>query len=404
MSKKFEKLTRPVMRSLSPGQHIMEHGIRYTKLPNGDGRFAVDLKVARRRVHRVFGLESEGVTRQQCEEFIEQVRTEARQNRLKLPKGKTREYGFKEAAKEYLKRQHEEGGKDLPKKTLRLDLHLNPYFGQKPLSELSNFEFEKYKKHRKDQGAKPATINRELAVISHMLNKAVEWGWISHLPGKVKLLKEDNARIVYLTAEECSRLLQAAKNDANKQIYMFILIGLETAMRRSEMLSIRIRDINIPERSIYIPKAKAGARVQPITDRLARFLTKHLQSVPRDQEWLFPSIGAVKTKTGHTTAIEEPFKRVVKAAGLNTSEVVIHTLRHTATTHLVQAGIDLPTVQAITGHKTPAMVHRYAHFNSGHIRAAMMKLEQKYQSANVVPVTLGRRNAADSEKIKSPLG
>ena len=49
--------------------------------------------------------------------------------------------------------------------------------------------------------------------------------------------------------------------------------------------------------------------------------------------------------------IEKPFRRVVKTAGMNPKEVVRHTLRHTAITHLVQAGVDLPTVQRISGHK-----------------------------------------------------
>jgi hypothetical protein len=54
-----------------------------------------------------------------------------------------------------------------------------------------------------------------------------------------------------------------------------------------------------------------------------------------------------------------------------------HTLRHTAITHLAQAGVDLPTVKRISGHKTLAMVERYAHQNGAHIGAAMDKLESR---------------------------
>jgi site-specific recombinase XerD len=43
----------------------------------------------------------------------------------------------------------------------------------------------------------------------------------------------------------------------------------------------------------------------------------------------------------------------------------------------VQAGVDLPTVQKISGHKTLAMVARYAHANGAHIDAAMDKLETR---------------------------
>ncbi|WP_439570261.1 tyrosine-type recombinase/integrase [Roseovarius mucosus] len=52
-----------------------------------------------------------------------------------------------------------------------------------------------------------------------------------------------------------------------------------------------------------------------------------------------------------------------------------HTLRRTAVTHLVQAGVDLPTVQRISGHNTLSMVARYAHQRGSHIEAAMDQLE-----------------------------
>jgi site-specific recombinase XerD len=61
-------------------------------------------------------------------------------------------------------------------------------------------------------------------------------------------------------------------------------------------------------------------------------------------------------------------------------QVVRHTLRHTAITHLVQAGVDLPTVQRISGHRTLQMVVRYSHQNGEHIRAATDKLDERYRS------------------------
>ena len=77
--------------------------------------------------------------------------------------------------------------------------------------------------------------------------------------------------------------------------------------------------------------------------------------------------------------IEKPWTRVVIKAGLNPRVVVRHTLRHTAITHLVQAGVDLPTVKRISGHKTMQMIERYGHQNGVHIQAAMNKLEERYR-------------------------
>jgi site-specific recombinase XerD len=77
----------------------------------------------------------------------------------------------------------------------------------------------------------------------------------------------------------------------------------------------------------------------------------------------------------HTKWIEKVFRRVVAAASLDPKQVLRHTLRHTAITHLVQAGVDLPTVQRISGHKTLRMVVRYSHQNGEHLQAAMDKLD-----------------------------
>ena len=66
-------------------------------------------------------------------------------------------------------------------------------------------------------------------------------------------------------------------------------------------------------------------------------------------------------------------------AGLDVKQIIRHTLRHTAITHLVQAGVDLPTVQRISGHKLLQMIERYSHQNGAHIQEAMDKLEERYE-------------------------
>lgn len=129
-------------------------------------------------------------------------------------------------------------------------------------------------------------------------------------------------------------------------------------MRRMEILSIRIENIDLQRRVIYVPQAKGGAREQPITEYLALILKGYVKAGDEEQKWLFPS---TRSASGYTMNIEKSFRRVVAAAGLDLRQVVRHTLRHTAITHLVQAGVDLPTVQRISGHKTLQMVVRYSH-------------------------------------------
>lgn len=398
MAKAFVKLDRLNLRKLKPGQKVTEQGITFERLQNSDGLYSVNIMVDGIRIHRVVGRESDGTTRTQAEDFIEKARTDARHDRLTLPKGRKVALSFKDAAIKYIVKLKESGGKNIPTKEQHLHQHLMPFFSDMPLSKLGTFDVERYKKHRlaqvvqaggdwrsgkrvpRDSGrtTSPGTVNRELATLSHLFSNALEWNWVATAKPRMKRMKEGEGRIVYLTTEQAQRFLKACKASDNAQLYPFVLIALETSMRMSEVLSIRKENINLAQRTIYIQKAKAGARDQPITDNLVQFLERYLvESVAQSSEWLFPSALSV---SGHTVAIQKPFKQAAIDAGLDPTQVVRHTLRHTAVSHLVQSGVDLPTVKRISGHKTLQMVERYAHQNGEHIKAAMDKLQQRMSS------------------------
>lgn len=219
----------------------------------------------------------------------------------------------------------------------------------------------------------------ELAALSHLFNMAIEWEWIDRRPAKIKRFREGTGRLNYLTADQVTRFVERAKADRSPVIYPFIVIALETSMRKMEVLSIRREHVDVDRQVIHIPVAKGGTREQPITKHLASYLSGYLAGLPKGCPWLFPSLGA---KSGHTMGVRKPFRRVVEAAGLDLETVVRHTLRHTAITHLVQAGVDLPTVKRISGHKTLAMVERYAHQNGEHIQSAMDRLQERLKLAS----------------------
>ena len=87
---------------------------------------------------------------------------------------------------------------------------------------------------RKDEGAKPATINRELAMLSKAFNLAIrEWEWLKHNPvSKVPFEKEHNKRDRWLSDEEEKRLLEFCP-DCLREIVVF---ALNTGLRQNELL------------------------------------------------------------------------------------------------------------------------------------------------------------------------
>lgn len=93
---------------------------------------------------------------------------------------------------------------------------------------------------------------------------------------------------------------------------------------------------------------------------------------------MFPSS---KSKTGHLVNIDKAFNRVTKAAGFEPSEINRHTMRHTVVTHLVNNRTPLTTVMKISGHKTLAMVLKYAHASQENIQEEMDRLEKRFDIA-----------------------
>ncbi len=312
MAIRFSKLTRPAIRSLKLGASISEHGITFRRDANGDGVYSVNVMVDRRRIHRVIGRESEGVTRQQAEDYIAQVRTDARRQRLELPEGRKTPLSFEEAANRYVQRLRDSDGKNIDIKERQLRQHLAPFFATKPLSAIESFDVERYKKARRSAGAAKATVNRELATLSHLLNQAVEWKWIRSKSVKIARFKEDNQRIVYLTDDQCVSLLEAAASDHNENVHAFVMVGLHTGMRHAEILAIRREDVDVGKRVIWVPQAKAGAREQPITRELAEYLERRTRTgseVPTAAMSALPTSGEQKCCTTCRTAASGKLQR-----------------------------------------------------------------------------------------------
>jgi integrase len=400
---RFSRLDRPAIRRLQPGQKIIEHGITAERLPGGDVRYSVNIMIDGQRVHRVIGRESDGVTRTQCEEFTEQARTDARANRLNLPKGRKLALSFDAAAADYLSRLEQADGRNLLAKRRQLRMYLCPFLGPIRLDGITAFMIERYKKQRLDAGAAPGTVNRELATLSHLFSKAVEWRWIDRLPTRPNKLAENVGRIIALTDGQSDVLMSAAVASADPYLWLFVAFGLNTAMRHGEILAARWDQLDLANRRLFIPDAKAGEREQPITPELATLLETEREMRDDRIGWIFPSPHS-DSAAGRRARMDRPFRQAVIEAGLDPDLVTPHTMRHTAITKLVQAGVDLPTVQRISGHKTLAMVLRYSHVHGRHIdeaiRAIGRTVPKRPENKSAGGVTQELHTAAQAHRAK----
>jgi integrase len=275
-------------------------------------------------------------------------------------------------AKRYLKWCEDIRQKDLKTKKQRIGVIEAKIGKDTPVVAVTRATVERYQAERlsslswRNTPMKPATVNRELAAFKHMLTKAVEWEILENNPAKgVKLSKENNRRLRYLTAEEYQALIDACPSATMRAI---VIVAVNTGMRIGEVLNLQWGYVRIRECRIEIDVQKNG---EYSTVPLSGEAVKAFISVPRriDSIYVFPG----KDPSQPLYYPRRQFDKALSSAGLK--NVTFHTLRHTAASHMVMAGVDLATVQEIMRHKTIAMTLRYAHLSPAHKKSAVDALQ-----------------------------
>lgn len=379
----YVKLTRSAQRALKPGQSISEHGITYTRTANGDGRWSVNVMVARRRHHQVVGLESEGYTRTQAEDVVAALKAAKRSasHGVQGSKGNASQT-VAQAADDYLDYLRRHDGKDIDTKERRFRDHIKPHLGRRPVARLTDDDWLAYVATRKGEGASPGTINRERSALLHMLNTMRRRKILNAAPLLARQ-REPQGKLVYLTPEESQRLLLAAQEDVSPLAHRFVMVTLYTGLRHSAALNLRAGDVDVQRRILWIGKDKAGRREQPMPQVLAQYLGKVIKGMEAEA-YLFPS---QRAGSGRAYQMNAVFGRCVQRAGI-AKHVTPHTMRHTAATNAAHAGLDAATIQAMGGWKTRAMAERYTHAAS--MQDAMAAL-QKQLSGDANTPKLQRR-------------
>ena len=306
MHSRFHRLNRPLIRQLKPGEQITEHGITAKRLLDGDIRYSVNIMVDGERVHRVIGRESERVTRAQAEQFIAKARSDAKEGRLALPRGRKLHLTFDAAAALYLKKLAEGGGKNLREKEWHLRLHLVPYFKSMRLERISIFTLEKFRKRCQERGLSNATVYQLFATYRHMGRKLLEWGDIRFALPMIRLGPVENRRDFVLDDVGKARLLEAALADSNPYIWLFIILGLHTSLRHAEILSTRFEHLDAKRRRLRV-KVKGGRwREQPLTRTISEIL-QHEQEMAIDPDgWVFPNPKSAACPTPQSTNCLRP--------------------------------------------------------------------------------------------------
>jgi integrase/recombinase XerD len=176
---------------------------------------------------------------------------------------------------------------------------------------------------------------------------------IQHLP----FAKRPRTVPTVLSPEEVVRFLDAALPGRDRTL---LEVAYACGLRLKELLGLQVRDIDSARMVLHIQHGKGQTqRLVPVSPRLLEVLRGYWREY-RPATWLFPGVKPALALTGGT--VQRVCQRTAQRAGL-TKRVHPHTLRHSFATHLLEAGVDLLSVQALLGHSHFTTTARYLHIS-----------------------------------------
>ncbi len=267
-------------------------------------------------------------------------------------------------------------------------LRIGKFWGKVTLQDLSVYTIERYITWRKQNTTNGKlisnrTVNIDLIYLSQCLKQARMWRLIPENPcDHVQKLKESKGRLRFFSREEVQHLLQ----QASPHIKRFLMVGLCTGMRYSEILNLKLSQIDLNHQIIHLENTDAFQtknrknRDVPISPLLLAHIQEYMST------WADPNGGPDRPRTHlqktflfcHKNGLpiksmRTAYRNLLKHAGVKGA--TIHTMRHSYASHLVMNGVGIRTVQELLGHSSIGVTEIYAHLTTAHKQEAVQLLQ-----------------------------
>jgi integrase len=247
---------------------------------------------------------------------------------------------------------------------------LTSHIGAYKLTALTTAILATYRNTRLKVRA-PQTVVHELNLLNRALRIATsEWGIV--LPGGVPRIvkpKKPEGRDRRVTQPEIDALISGTESPP---LAAAIGLAVETAMRRSEILSLQKERIDRDKRTAFLPKTKTDRpRTVPLSSRALAIIEHVWKASEGDTGPLFAVTPGSATQAFVRAVRRERKRHETQCRARNVLpetafmvDLVFHDLRHEATSRLFERGLGIMEVAAITGHKTLDMLKRYTHLRA----------------------------------------
>lgn len=220
----------------------------------------------------------------------------------------------------------------------------------------------------------PQSVAHYRQALSSVLTQAANtWQWIEQSPmHRVPKPALPRGRVRYLSDDERTRLLTACKESANDDLYLAVLLALTTGGRQAETMGASWSQIDLNRATLQLDETKNGSRrALHLTAHVLEMLKERAKVRRIDTGLLFPS----RVNPKQPVDLRQPWEKALQTAGIEGFHW--HDLRHTFASMAAMNGASLPELAALLGHKTMAMVQRYAHLSPGHTAALAERVASK---------------------------
>ena len=209
-----------------------------------------------------------------------------------------------------------------------------------------------------------ATINRHFAFLRHVLMLAVKDGKLTQNPVSGLKFFPEVKRTRFLSGDELVRL----RGVMQQGDWKLVALAIETGLRRGEQFRLRWDQVDLENGVLTLPLPKGGkTRHVPLSEE-AKAILRSFDSFLRSA-WVFPGLKEVTQPMDSRAFLRRSFEPGLRQAGI--TGACWHSLRHTAASRRVMAGVDLVSVKEILGHRDIQTTLRYAHLAPGHLRDAV---------------------------------
>jgi integrase/recombinase XerD len=275
------------------------------------------------------------------------------------------------------------------------------FFGRSP-EELTPEHARQYQLHLLRRRVSWSTFNQSVCALRFLYGTTLgRKDYVERLPYG----KKPKRIPVVLSRDEVLKLLQCVPSRKQR---MVLTTMYATGLRIGEAVQLRVTDIDSRRMTLLVSRGKGNKqRLVPLSQKLLTELRLFWQT-HRNPVWLFPS----RQPDRHLgmSVVERACRWARGQAGMK-RRFNTHTLRHTFATELLEAGVDLFSIQKILGHRSLSTTANYTHVRRSHLQEAcksldLLPLEQLRQVPGTPPMVRqpGRRSKSAKSSAATEAG